>query len=414
MINHIFKNQSIFFTITITFLISILLIIVSFTVLYKTSEKREEHFINNRNVDVSRMVLKECNHRGVSNELKDNLQEMKYTLICNFKEQDKMLNNNDLILLHTSRIRRAVIQYIKLDEKYIIHITTPRNSIILVDNHEKTNKPYTLLAIFLVIFSAFILLYITTIKKLIPLKILKDQMKNLADEKFDIDCATTKQDEISQLANEFDKSAKKLKSIKESRDVFMRNIMHELKTPITKGKFLTQLPQNKQNIEKMQKVFYRLESLISEFTTIEELISTKKVLDKKEYYLLDIVDNASDILMCDEEEVVYEFDNIKIDVDFNLFSIAIKNLLDNGIKYSKDSRVKVKTPNNKIVFENIGEKLVYPLKNYFEPFFKGDEIKSNQSFGLGLYIVKHILDANNYKIEYLYENGVNQFVLDIN
>mgnify|MGYP006433336483 CR=1 FL=1 len=246
MINHIFKNQSIFFTITITFLISILLIIVSFTVLYKTSEKREEHFINNRNVDVSRMVLKECNHRGVSNELKDNLQEMKYTLICNFKEQDKMLNNNDLILLHTSRIRRAVIQYIKLDEKYIIHITTPRNSIILVDNHEKTNKPYTLLAIFLVIFSAFILLYITTIKKLIPLKILKDQMKNLADEKFDIDCATTKQDEISQLANEFDKSAKKLKSIKESRDIFMRNIMHELKTPITKGKFLTQLPQNKQ------------------------------------------------------------------------------------------------------------------------------------------------------------------------
>ena len=47
--------------------------------------------------------------------------------------------------------------------------------------------------------------------------------------------------------------------------------MHELKTPITKGRFLTQLEQNPENNEKLKSVFNRLESLINEFASIEEL-----------------------------------------------------------------------------------------------------------------------------------------------
>ncbi|MDX9757272.1 MAG: ArsS family sensor histidine kinase, partial [Sulfurimonas sp.] len=222
---------------------------------------------------------------------------------------------------------------------------------------------------------------------------------------------TSNNDEISQLSNEFYKSAKKLKKLKESRNVFIRNIMHELKTPITKGKFLMQLPQTDQNVESMQKVFYRLESLINEFASIEELISTKKELEIKNYYLEDIIDNAVDILMCNDDEVIKEFENIKIDVDFNLFSIAVKNLLDNGVKYSKDKKIVIKNDADKLIFENEGIELSYPIENYFEPFFRGGDAKSNQSFGLGLYIVKHILDAHNLKLKYEYENNINRFII---
>ena len=83
-----------------------------------------------------------------------------------------------------------------------------------------------------------------------PLKILKDKVKTLGDENFDFECCNTdRKDEVSQLAMEFKKSVLKLKSLKESRNVFIRNIMHELKTPITKGKFLTQLERNDENNE---------------------------------------------------------------------------------------------------------------------------------------------------------------------
>ena len=412
MINNIFKNQSIFFTITMTFLVSMILILISFTVLYKSSEKREEHHSHKRNIEVSQMVLRECRNNGISKELKQNLEEINFILIEDLEKQNFIFQHQDLVLRRTLQKRMTKIQHLQLKDKSYIYIVTPRNRILLENNMIKDYHQYPLLAIFLVILSIFMLLYFITINKLKPLKTLNKQMQDFAYEKFDIDCTITKKDEISQLANEFNITAKRLKAIKESRNIFIRNIMHELKTPITKGKFLTQLPQSEENIETMQKVFYRLESLISEFTSIEQLISTQKVIDKKEYYLSDIIDEAEDILMCNENEIRKDFKNIKINVDYTLFSIAIKNMLDNGIKYSLQKQVKVRTEDTKIIFENIGEKLIYPIENYFEPFFKGDNVKSNQSFGLGLYIVKHILDANDYTIEYEYKDGINIFALD--
>jgi two-component system OmpR family sensor kinase len=359
------------------------------------------------------MFLQSYIKYGFSEELKKNLEEIGFSTITEKKEQDLILNDKNLVVqyIRDQPQVHTVIKYLKFKQRYLVYIQTPHHQLLLINNKIIKNHQFMLISIFLLILLAFIILYIITIKKLESLKELKNKIKNLADENYDIDCATDKKDEISQLANEFDKTAKKLKKIKESRNIFIRNIMHELKTPITKGKILTQLPDNQDNNFKMQKVFYRLESLINEFATIEELISIQNNLNKKEYYLADIIDEVSDILMTDEENIILEFENIKIDVDFKLFTIAIKNLLDNGIKYSFDNKVIIKTEDKKIIIENNGDKLKYPFEDYFEPFFKGDEIKSNQSFGLGLYIVKHILDANKKEIKYFYKDNINQFVI---
>ncbi|MEJ2414864.1 MAG: sensor histidine kinase, partial [Sulfurimonas sp.] len=83
--------------------------------------------------------------------------------------------------------------------------------------------------------------------------------------------------------------------------------------------------------------------------------------------------------------------------------------LDNGIKYSTNKQVSIKTAQDSIVFSSKGEKLKYPLESYYEPFFRGDDVKSNQSFGLGLYIVKNILDAHNMQLTYNYVSEENQF-----
>ena len=149
--------------------------------------------------------------------------------------------------------------------------------------------------------------------------------------------------------------------------------------------------------------------MINEFASIEELISSTKNIEKKFYFLDDVIDNAKDILMIEDENVISKYDNKKLEINFKLFSIAVKNLIDNAIKYSPNKQVLIRNEEDNIIFENEGKELEFSLDKYFEPFFSNED-KSKDSFGLGLYIVHNILKANGYTLEYEFENGINRFI----
>lgn len=403
------NRSSIFFSITITFVALFIFSLISFGVLYIGSQKRENNFNHKRSIEVTRSIKNEIKHEQIgTKELNNYLRLMDFKII---EDRDKVLKNHQKKIKWKKQHRQETITRFELNNKNYLHIQNRFIDILLLDKYETDNFRNIMIFVFISILIAFTLLYLNTIRKLRPIKLLQESVKNIAKEEFDTLYTSDKKDEISQLAKEFNISAKKLKTLKESRNIFIRNIMHELKTPITKGQLLAHLPQTTQNKESMQKVFYRLESLINEFASIEELISTNNKIEKKEYFLSDIVDNAIDLLMDNEENIINDFKDIKIEVNYKLFSIAIKNLLDNGIKYSNDKRVTIKTQNSSIIIQSKGKKLTHPLQNYFEAFFKAENIYSNQSFGLGLYIVKHILDANNLSLEYEYVDGLNRFII---
>jgi two-component system OmpR family sensor kinase len=382
---------------------------LSFFVLYDISQKKSKHILQKRAYDISKLFVHECRYNGLSNELIQEIETLGFKVQIDKDVIDNVLKNQNLKKLKMYKKKREMFEHFELDERLLIYINTPLMRAILEDTTELHKYKTLTIIVYLFIVFVFIFLYLTIMQKLKPLKELKDKVKNLGDEEFDIEPNTTSADEISQLSHEFYKSAQKLKQLKEARNVFIRNIMHELKTPITKGKFLLELPKNKENEEKMQKVFYRLESLINEFATIEELIGTKKIVIKKEYLFDELLENAIDILMCDEDEVTREYESFKVPVDFHLFTIALKNLLDNGIKHSLDKKVMVQKEGTKIFFINSSQPLAYSLENYFEPFFKGE---GEESFGLGLYILKHILDAHGFLFGYEYKDGKSYFFID--
>ena len=407
------NKQSIFFTILVSFLISIILVIISFLVLITHDYRMKE----GRLLDKYHPVLRLLNKKDfVANEfLQKNLEEMNFKLVVEKNEIEDILNNSKVkILIQKEHPLRNddIFRILNLDENNYLYLSKRGNLLLIKDENpsNESNSYIYIILVFSLLFITIVLVYIVTLKKLMPLKILKDKVKTLGDENFDFECCDLKgKDEVSLLANEFKKSALKLKSLKEARNIFIRNIMHELKTPITKGKFLTQLELNTENNEKLKSVFNRLESLINEFASIEELISSNKSIEKKFYFLDDIIDNAKDILMVEDENVILEYENQKLEVNFKLFSIAIKNLIDNGIKYSFDKKVTIKSQDENIIFENSGKELKYPLENYFEPFFSNED-KQKDSFGLGLYIIQNILKANSYTLTYEYENQINRFI----
>jgi len=407
------KRQSIFFTITVSFVISIILVITSFVALITYNYSNQEKELFDRYIPIVKRVMVK-HHRGSINfDFAKRLEELNYTMFVSKGKINAITYNpkTEVLIEKKDRRRDSVFRVLKLDDRNYIYMKKRGQTILIRDNRptEHNSGLYIFLVSSIVIIT-IILMYLVTLRKLMPLKILKDKVKTLGDENFDFECCNTDaKDEVSQLGMEFKNAALKLKNLKEARNIFIRNIMHELKTPITKGKFLTEIERSDENDEKLKEVFNRLESLINEFASIEELISSTKNIEKNYYFLDDVVDNAKDILMLEEDEVVSNYENKKLNVNFKLFSIAVKNLMDNAIKYSSSKNVTIKTSDEDIIFENDGEALEFELDKYFEPFF-ANENKAKDSFGLGLYIVHNILKANNYTLEYEYKDGINRFI----
>ena len=269
---------------------------------------------------------------------------------------------------------------------------------------------FPLIAILLVI-----LLYIATIRSILPLYDLRQKIKKFSSGDYSVTCASNKKDEIGILANEFDTAVKKIKKLKDSRQLFLRNIMHELKTPITKGKFIAELIENEKYKDSLDNVFTRQEGLIEEFSRIEKLSADEIKLNIQEYNLADIIDFSLDILQHEQKHFAIYITPLKIYVDFELFGTALKNLLDNGINYSPNQQVSISNTKDSISISNLGEKLEFALEEYAQPYFlKGEKQKSSRGLGFGLFISWHIIRLHGMNLSYERKENQNIFTIHLN
>ncbi|WP_394958595.1 ArsS family sensor histidine kinase [uncultured Helicobacter sp.] len=314
----------------------------------------------------------------------------------------------------------------KLPEGFVGTIAKIRNTnngiyILLEDNkgailyRDSTQSSYdrfyfiTLAGILMLTF-----IYALLLKALIPLNTLRSQVANIDSMQSDyIRTKRDPKDEIELLANEFYKFSNKVKALNESRLLFLRSIMHELKTPITKGRITAEMVENPQQKERLCSAFSRLNELISEFAKIEQLVSRMYAIKKSEFVLEDLIEQTQNMLLIDSatpNPITLNSPYALIKADFELFAIAVKNMLDNAIKYGDDGKVCVYTQDDSLCVENLGSPLKFGINEYFKPYFR-DSKKNIQGFGLGMYIIKTILDNQNFRLKYTHENGKNIFAI---
>lgn len=394
-----FNKYSIFFILKIGFLLCIIVLLFIFSTLIKEEGQRFKSDLKKRYGSISNVIVQEYQRFGLTQNLEDIINDMHLTLVKDEEEIDTLLDTSRLKFLFKQRAQNSLIVAFVSKEKNYIHIQTPFDEFLIVDTNHPPETIKRFIFLLLVILLALMVVYFVLQKRLKPLKELKQK---IIQEKH-----TEETDEVSLIAQEFEHSSNSLKKIKEARNVFIRNIMHELKTPIMKGKFLIELPQDAHNKESMKKVFYRLESLINEFVSIEEIISKDEAILKKEYFFDDILDNAINLLMCDDNQHIQsDIKNTKLLVHFKLFCIVVKNLIDNAFKYGQTKQVIITQKDNAILFINDGKPLKKELSYYLTPF---NEQKNANSFGLGLYIIQNILNAHDFNLEYEYKEEKNIF-----
>lgn len=290
--------------------------------------------------------------------------------------------------------------------KRIIIMNNDRFKLIL-ENKNKAPFPIKRSIIFSMVFILIILLYLWIMKSFKPLTKLKKEIQTFSKGNLDINCKSDKKDEIAEVANEFDHAVTMIRELLDSRQLFLRAIMHELKTPIAKGRFVAELIPDEKHKERIHNIFERLNLLIDEFAKIEKITSKTFKYTLKPYKMSDLFEASQDMLMIDNPQKLISLEIEKdyiIKVDFELMTLVIKNLLDNALKYSYDKHITVIISQAGIEIMNKGEKLKEPLSHYFEPFHT-----SKKGLGLGLYIVKSILDIHEMHLDYLYKEGANWF-----
>ncbi|HEG2987587.1 TPA: HAMP domain-containing histidine kinase [Campylobacter coli] len=275
---------------------------------------------------------------------------------------------------------------------------------------DTNNRVYNLLLIGFFFFSFLVVfMYFSVLKSLEPLKKLRKQVAEVAnDGKADFE--NYQEDEVGKIALEFQKAFKK-KRTHTIKTTFLRTIMHELKTPIGKGRIISEMLQEEKQKERLIDIFLRMDSLINEFAKIENLFSKNYNLQFKPVHFSTILNEAKDYLMRDDFNRVVKL-NLKhdalINVDMEIFPLILKNLIDNALKYSSNGTCELYCCKECFVIKNPGNPLREPIEHYFEAFTR-EPYQKVKGMGLGLYIVFEVCKLHNFDIIYFYEEGKHCF-----
>lgn len=403
-------RSSIFITITFIFGLALVSIFLAFLWLMGFDKQNYTRELNNKYSNVARTNLLYMG--GIINKAQYDRQLSSIDMpeITAKNEKEEILKNAAVLEEISSDLgSSAILLYDKHHYLKIEHLDELK---LLMDKEFQPYRYEVIKAVFAVVAVILLAAYIFVIYKIKPLRKLKRQIVKFANGELDgVQNVGNGKDEISEVSEAFYEAVCQIKALNDSRHLFLRNIMHELKTPITKGLIAAQMIEKSKNQERLISVFHKLENLINELAAIEQITSKIGLTNKTPCLMRDLIDEAIDIAMVEKEHVgISELDEVRVMVDFKLFSVAIKNMIDNGIKYSTDKHVNIMVSKDHMKFITQGEKLKNDLDFYIQPFIKGED--AQKSFGLGLYIVSNILEAHGLKFGYEYKNGMNVFIFE--
>lgn len=402
------SRSSIFYSITFIFILGTAGIGLAFLWLMDYDKQNYTNELNTRYSISSNATLYKLSGLMSESEYKNQMENFNMHEISD-PNQIEMIKTTGVILQEiTTKIGTAAI--ILYNKHHFVMVKHTDKEVLLQDLDYQPYRYDIIKVIFGLVFLILLITYIFIIQKIKPLRKLKREINKFASGDLNIKDVSRGKDEISDVASAFYNSVMQIKRLNESRALFLRNIMHELKTPITKGRITVEMIEKNKYQERLISVFEKLEELINEFAAVERATAIIDISDMSECSLNKLIKEAINIAMVDSSRVENLADNIRIKADFKLLSIAIKNIIDNAMKYSDDKKVKIFTKNGALEFYTLGEEMSGKLEYYIEPFTKGDNAK--QSFGLGLYIVDSIVKAHGMKFSHRYEDGYNVFSFD--
>jgi len=230
-------------------------------------------------------------------------------------------------------------------------------------------------------------------------------------------------DELDELAKNFNRMARELNGMDYMRKDFMSNVSHEIKTPVAaitgfseilldgglneedQKEYLTYLNEESLRLSRLCENMLRMSKLDNQI--IVDLMQTVIIDEQLRRCIISLVEKWP------EKEIKFELQLEKCSIisDYDLLFQVWTNLIDNAIKYSKQQC-------NICITANIDNGLLKVLirdegigipagkqKKIFDKFYQCEESHKKQGSGLGLSIVKRIVELLNGSISFVSNEG---------
>jgi len=405
------KNLSVTTFIHILFSVAIIILVATFTLFHYWNQDRQKIDEFKRYQLVSITFLSRLQLYPSQEELQKLYEELHVKPLPEAeaeKMKKKILKEGETIFRGGSQQLGQVRVFDVEGERYI-YVQRMSYNLMLKDDVPENFFFEIAVTLGIVLTSLLLLIYIAVLRKLYPLKKLHRQIQRFAQGDMNVEITYEHDDEIGKIAKSFDEAIKHINHLSTSKNLFMRNLMHELKTPITKGRIVVEMLDDEGTKKVLIRAFERMNELISELAEIER-VTTQSFEPNFEYILLsELIRESQELLMSDSNCIRTEIEEMALTTDKKLMTLVLKNLLDNGMKYGKDRCVLLRTNGRVIEVVSKGEPLEHPLSYYTEPFSQAE--KRSSGFGLGLYIVDTILKKIGYRLGYRHDDGQNIFML---
>ena len=279
-----------------------------------------------------------------------------------------------------------------------------------------------------VMLAALVAVYIITQRVTSPLKEISGAAKKFASGRFDVRVDVKGRDEVAQLATAFNNMAQSLDNYEDTRNTFVANVSHDLRTPMTTisgfidGILAGAIPPDKHE--------YYLGVIASEVKRLSRLVTTlldvtKLQAGQRKFVMsdFDVCEMARQILISFEQKIDakrldIEFecseDRMLVRADRDAIHQVLYNICDNAVKFSyeggKLSASLTYNNEGKVIVSVYNEGNGIPendLPYIFERFFKSDKSRGldKTGVGLGMYITKTIMEAHSENITVESEHG---------
>ncbi len=222
--------------------------------------------------------------------------------------------------------------------------------------------------------------------------------------------------EIDTLEKAYLELYEEMAAVIERQDHFNSNVSHELRTPLTVIQAQCQVLREtsaQNGDEKLMEAFdvierqtEKMREIINILLRLSRLKSGVAKLDLEEFDLVNVIEAVCDEAVAEgaDREFVFDMEETTVRADVNLISIAVRNLISNAVKYSEPgSEIRVRCgTRDKRAYCSVSDGGIgiqeSAMERIYDSFYRGEESRSSDGFGLGLSLTKRIIEIHGGEI----------------